>query len=142
MNSCRLPATISMLLLCTLTMSCGGDKRFKPTYPVRGQVFFEGKPAAGAAIRFQAVGVEEHPWTKPSAEVDDNGDFTVTTYRKDDGMPAGKYEVAIIWLPKGYVGPIEKGNKLPARYADPATSGLTVEVQNSENVLPSFHLTK
>jgi hypothetical protein len=95
----RLPTDISLLLLCTLILSCSGDKRFKPTCPVRGQVFFEGKPAVGATIRFHAVGVEDHPWTKPTAEVDDNGDFTVSTYRNGDGIPAGKYAVAIIWLP-------------------------------------------
>ena len=138
----RPTAAVGMFFLSTLMLSCSGDKRFKPTYPARGQVFFEGKPAAGAIIRFQSIATEDHPWTKPSGDVDDSGDFVVSTYRSNDGLPAGEYKVAIVWLPKGYIGPVEKGNKLPARYADPATSGLTVEVKESDNVFPSFQLTK
>jgi hypothetical protein len=139
----RLLTRIGILLLSALSLSCGGgDERFKPVYPARGQVFFEGQPAAGAVVSFRALEVEDHPWTKPAAEVDDNGDFTVTTYRKGDGIPAGKYAVVIVWLPRGYGGPVEQGNKLPARYASPDTSGLTVEIQKTDNVLPPFQLTK
>lgn len=127
--------------LCAFAIACG-DQRFKKTYPVKGQVLYQGKAAAGAMVTFRAIETKEHPWTKPSAEVDENGDFTVNTYKSGDGAPAGKYEVAVIWIPKGFNGPIEKGNKLPARYADPATSGLVVEIKPADNVLPTFQLTK
>jgi hypothetical protein len=136
---------LAAVLLFGLSMSglgCGGDPRLKPTYPVRGQVMFQGKPAAGAALFFRAVGVEDHPWTRPTAVVDEQGNFIVSTYRENDGMPAGKYEVVITWLPKGYDGPPEKANKLPMRYADPSTSGLTAEVPKAETVLPPFNLVK
>jgi hypothetical protein len=66
----------------------------------------------------------------------------VSTYRAEDGAPAGQYDVTIVWLPKGYNGPLEKSNKLPGRYSQPATSGLKVEVKASDNVLPTFNLTK
>jgi hypothetical protein len=129
------------LVVCTLVTACG-DPRFKKTYPVRGKVLFEGQPAAGAAIRLQAIEVEDHPWTKPSAQVTESGEFTLSTYKSGDGAPAGKYQVAIIWLPPGYNGPLESANKLPARYADPETSGLVVVINRGDNDLPTFELTK
>jgi hypothetical protein len=115
----------ALALMCGFVLSCGSDPRFKPVSPVRGQVFFEGKPAAGATIAFHATEVEEHPWTKSSAQVDEQGTF-VSTSRTDDGVPKGKYDVTIIWLPKGYSGPAEKFNKLPMRYADKTTSGISI----------------
>ena len=92
----RLLAVALLALLTTYPISCNRDERFKPVHPVRGQVFFEGKPVAGGAISFHATGVEDHPWTKPSAEIDERGNFVVTTYRANDGMPKGKYDVTVV----------------------------------------------
>jgi hypothetical protein len=129
-----------LLLICLATSACG-DSRFKKTYAVKGQVFFEGQPAVGAAVTLRVVGAADDVWAKPSGEVDEQGEFKVNTYRSGDGAPVGKYEVTVVWLPKGYNGPLEGGNKLPARYADPATSGLAIEVKATGNVLPTFNLT-
>lgn len=133
--------SIGLFVLCLVPLGCA-DPRFKPVHPVRGEVTFEGKPAAGAAVTLHPLNVPEHPWTKPSAEVNEAGEFVVSTYKAEDGAPAGTYAVTIVWLPKGFAGPLEKGNKLPARYADKETSGLTVEILPQENVLPAFTLTK
>jgi hypothetical protein len=57
-------------------------------------------------------------------------------------MPKGKYDVTVIWLPPGYSGPTEKVNKLPMRYADKTTSGISIEVKEGANVLPRIDLTK
>jgi hypothetical protein len=140
-SATRAIVVLMLLMASALTTSCG-DQRFKKTYPVKGQVLFQGKAAKGAAVTLRPLSTEDHPWTKPSAEVDENGEFTVTTYKAGDGAPAGEYAVTIVWLPPGYAGPLEKGNKLPARYADPATSGLKIEVKAADNVLEPFLLTK
>ncbi len=84
----------------------------------------------------------EDPIAKPMATVDEEGRFTLSTYRKDDGAPAGEYAVSIVWLPPGYQGPIEKANKLPARYANPATSELKVTIEPKDNDLAPFSLSK
>jgi hypothetical protein len=70
------------------------------------------------------------------------GRFILSTYKKDDGAPAGSYEVTIVWLPEGYKGPAEEGNKLPARYATRQTSGLKVHVVKDDNILEPFQLQK
>lgn len=123
-----------------LPLSC--QSRFRPTYPVRGKVSFEGKPTPGARVFFTYLDAPEDPIVKPMATVDDDGNFILSTYRKEDGAPAGSYSVTIIWLPKGYQGPLEKANKLPAHYASDDTSGLKATVDPKENELPPFALTK
>jgi len=125
-----------------LLLSSCKDNRFKPVYPVTGKIFYEGKPAAGATVALQPLSDEIDPLVRPMGEVDEEGKFTVSTYKTGDGAPAGKYAVRVIWLPKGYDGPVERGNKLPARYADVSTSGLGVEVKPESNVVPDFELKK
>lgn len=134
-------ASLAFFILALVPLSCG-DPRFKPVYPVKGQVTFDGKPAAGAAVTLHPQNVPEHPWTKPSGEVNENGEFTISTYKSGDGAPAGSYAVTIVWIPPNFAGPTEKGNKLPARYANKDTSGLTVEILTHDNELPAFNLTK
>lgn len=128
------------LALTLLPLSC--RSRFRATYPVSGQVLYEGKPTPGARVYFSYLTAPDDPIAKPMATVDEEGRFRLSTYRKDDGAPAGDYAVTIVWLPPGYQGPIEKANKLPARYADPATSELKVTVEPQNNELAPFSLTK
>jgi hypothetical protein len=130
-----------VLVLVILTVSCG-EGRFKEVYPVKGEVFFEGQPAAGATVAFFALDEPKDPLVKPMGKVDAEGRFTLSTYKKDDGAPAGSYAVTVIWLPQGYQGPIESANKLPARYSSPETSGLKVTVAQGENGLEPFRLKK
>jgi hypothetical protein len=137
------PAVLRAVMIgFVLTPLACSDPRFKPTYPVQGKILFEGKPAGGAAISLHPLNVPDHPWTKPSAEADEYGQFTVSTYKEHDGAPAGEYAVTIVWLPKGYTGPLEKGNKLPGKYASKETSGLTATIVAGDNNLPPFLLTK
>lgn len=123
-----------------LPLSC--QSRFKPTYPITGQVFFEGKPAAGAKVMLFSLDDPKDPILRPMGVVEEDGSFTLNSYRAGDGVPAGEYAVTIVWLPKGYVGPIEKANKLPARYSEPETSDLRVKLERKANVLEPFHLKK
>lgn len=141
MHRYRIAVSMGLMFLCALTVACSNDNRFKAVYPARGQVLYDGKPPVGAVVSFHLVG-EDHPWTKPSALVGEDGWFTVTTYRENDGVPEGQYQVTVIWLPPGWAGSLEAGNKLPAKYADKTKSGLTVEVKRGEGVLPVFNLTK
>ena len=80
--------------------------------------------------------------SKSRGTTDDDGWFTLNTYKGNDGVPAGSYVVTMLWLPKGYHGPIEGANKLPERYRDPETSGFKVQVVAGDNVLAPFDLRK
>ena len=50
------------------------------------------------------------------------------------------YAVTLLWLPQGYAGPVEGGNKLPDRYRHPQTSGIQIEVKTGDNNLDPFAL--
>jgi hypothetical protein len=134
-----LPACL-LVLVALCASSC--SQRFKKTYPVRGDVFYQGKPAAGASIFLQSLDDPKDLVARPRGTVDDNGRFTLSTYRPNDGAPAGAYTVTLFWVPRGYQGPIEAVNKLPERYRNPETSGLTLKVEARENVVEPFELTK
>jgi hypothetical protein len=69
----------------------------------------------------------------------DDGHFEATTERPGDGLLPGDYQVAIRPVPIPETGAADdpKGlaasaRNLPARYGDPATSGLTISIQAGE----------
>jgi hypothetical protein len=68
----------------------------KPVHPVKGQLFVNDKPAAGAFVLF--VPVNEPADAKdprPGAEVGEDGSFALSTYGENDGAPAGEYVVVV-----------------------------------------------
>jgi hypothetical protein len=100
----------------------------RQTVPVRGRVTFEGRPAAGAYVVFQAQAKEGGP-PRADALADADGSFTLSTYEAGDGAVAGKYVVTVVWRKPFFTAEGKPGpNALPARYASPKTSPLVVEV--------------
>jgi 3',5'-cyclic AMP phosphodiesterase CpdA len=103
--------------------------------PVRGRVYYNGKPAAGARVVFYYLDTRNNRYRAGGdALVDEEGGFTLSTYRANDGAPPGDYQVAISWRDRP--NPAERGdghNKLPAKYANPQTSGLSVGVKAGSN---------
>jgi len=137
---------LALLLLCLLLTSCG-KSRFKPLYPVKGRVLVNGEPTADVTVQFHSLDDPGDQLVSPTAATDEDGWFTVSTYNANDGMPAGSYDVTMIWLmtdkrgrPK--MGPLNKVNKLPMSYSKPETSGFKVQINKGENTLPPFELHK
>jgi hypothetical protein len=103
----------------------------RPTVPVEVTVTLDGKPVAGANVAFQGAGKEPR---QPYADglTDANGVARLSTYEAYDGAPLGPYGVMVtlrrpLFTPEGKRGP----NLLPAKYADPKTSGLKVELSGA-----------
>ena len=59
-----------------------------PVYPVKGQVFYEGRPAAGAVVILHRATMAAHA-PRPRGRADAKGEFALTTYQTADGAPAG-----------------------------------------------------
>ncbi|MGL4555388.1 MAG: metallophosphoesterase [Gemmataceae bacterium] len=111
----------------------GVPTRAGKTHPVRGVVYHAGVPLAGAYVTFRGAGVIRGG---ADAVTDGDGSFTPSTYKAFDGLPEGKYSVAVtlrrpMTLPDGRSGP----NLLPEKFADGRTSGVTVEVKPGANEL-------
>jgi hypothetical protein len=114
----------------------------RPTYPVKGAITFQGRPVNGAYVVLRGTGTEPR---QPRADglTEEDGSLRLSTYEAYDGVPAGTYSVTVewrkpMWLPDGRRGP----NLLPARYADPKTSGLTFTVKPGDSNVLNLELAK
>jgi hypothetical protein len=94
-------------------------------------------PLIGAQIRFHPRGMTLPDDATPSATVQDDGTFTITTFTKGDGAPAGDYVATVQWFRVAKDGSVG-GNALPPRYGSPTTSPLTVTIREGTNELPPF----
>jgi hypothetical protein len=137
----------ALLLAAVLGTSCANDGR-RPVFPVRGRVLFEDKPTPGALVLFHPLNDPDPRAPRPVARVAADGSFAPTTYRTDDGAPAGEYAVTVTWVNErdNQSAPKEEQreprNLLPDRYGKPETSGLRVQIKEEPNDLPPFRLTR
>ena len=163
-------AVLVMLVSAAMLASCGRSDG-PPLYPVSGKVMYKGEPAAGAyvvlvrdapAVPGAPAGAEE----PPSATVEEDGRFTVSSGERGEGAPAGKYKVMITWRtgvgadaakaqeesekkkrgPKVRIARADKHamlapDRLKGRYSQPEKPLLTAEVKPGTNNLPPFELT-
>jgi hypothetical protein len=138
---------VALLLAAGLGLSCANDGR-RPVFPVRGQVLYEDKPTPGALVIFHPLNDPDPRAPRPVARVGADGRFAPTTYRAEDGAPAGEYAVTVAWVKEvdNQNAPREEQreprNLLPDRYGKPETSGLHVHIQRGPNELPPFRLTR
>jgi hypothetical protein len=119
----------------------GGCSKVEPNrvvvHPVTGQVTFDGRAAAGAFVVFHSKSADAN-FPAPRAQVDRQGSYALTTYRSQDGAPAGEYVLTVELRPiVAANGEFEPGpNILPPRYSQPQTSKIVVRVVAGANVIP------
>ncbi len=127
-------------LTLTLLGALGCAESRPQVYPVKGQVYWSGKPAAGAVVFFHPVGKavdSQNPANelRPTGHVEEDGTFELSTYGVKDGAAPGRYRVSVVW----------EGNDgkalLPTKFMDPATSGLPIVVVSEQpTMLAPFKL--
>jgi hypothetical protein len=131
-----------VFVVLVVAAGCGPSR--KTVYPVQGQLLdADGKPAIGARVIFHPVDNSDPNIVYPSGIVDDGGAFSLTTYNKGDGAPAGAYSVTIEWRPpraSPYVLP--RGDRLQGRFATPAKSPFKATVGKEPTTLEPFRLTQ
>lgn len=143
----RANCALMCALLLLIATGCGPESMEQPTYPVSGEVKLDGQPLKNATIVFHAVDKTKFKWQElPQALTDEQGKFSIHTYSSNDGAPAADYKVGITT----YEAQVEEGSdqvshdkskpRLPAKYADPETSGLTAKVEAKSTQLPVFDL--
>ncbi|MBU6238083.1 MAG: hypothetical protein KGQ51_09645 [Planctomycetes bacterium] len=137
---------IAMMLATPLLFGCSDGLQQK-TYPVSGEVRWNGKPVKGITVVLRPTDKSKFKWQEiPQAITDESGKFAIHTYTSNDGAPAGEYLVGIALMD----AVSEEGDdqvkrdlnapKFPTKYADPEKSGLRATVNTKATVLEPFEL--
>jgi hypothetical protein len=129
---------LSLLLVLT---GCGSGQ--PALHAVTGTVRFEGQPAAGFAVEFSS---EDAPTQGVSAVgvADPEGHFVLETRqagRQKRGAVAGRHRVVVL-PPPAFGDAASTILPVPLRYADYETSGLTADVQPSQDNKVLLNLTR
>jgi len=123
------------LLAVFLCSGCrpGANPHIEKTIPVSGKVTF----ANGSPVRGGLVTLHPKDGTKSESRgtIDKSGNFTLGTYKVSDGTMPGEYTVTvepIVYDKRGNMRP-DKSLGIPAKYASPDSSGLTIEIKDQES---------
>jgi hypothetical protein len=118
-------------LVAVVVAGCSDPNR---PYPVSGTVIFEnGEPAreaAGGTITFNSAELKK----SSVGEIQPDGTFRLTTTRKDDGAPPGRYKVTVMNpLPPDNPGQPAPKRVIDRRYESLQTTDLEETVQPKSN---------
>src|SRR5262249_16772574 len=117
------------------------DKR--ATYPVTGTVWFEGQRVQNAVLALHVYNEKTKKYSRSSDGMSEcDGTYALSTYRAFEGAPEGEFKLTVTWREPLFDAagkPTE--NKLPARYATPEASPLTLTVK-SPGTTAELRLTK
>lgn len=137
---------MGMLLIVTLCAAAGCQKSSTapPVYPVSGSVRWQGQPASQVLVVFHPQSDSspegESPLSRSYAKTNANGNFSLTTREPQDGAPAGKYAITLIWPPSESEEVRSLQDKLGGRYANPHQSRLHFEVRPGANTVPTIEI--
>lgn len=113
-------------------------------YSVSGQVLYNGEPLKGVDVAFHPVDPMNDAGYPPHATTDADGKFTLTTYFKDDGAPAGEWKVAVAFAVQAVDEGADQTKRLPfqvpAQYQRKESTPLTASVKPQSNTLEPFKL--
>jgi len=90
----------------------------KPVNKVTGKVTVNGKAEKGVAVAAMPIPLQSENPTISSGSTDENGSFSLNTYKADDGVPAGDYVLTFKW---GSFNPFRgsiSGDKFRGKYED------------------------
>ena len=130
------PRTFSFLGLApfALATAAGCSSDLPERVPVRGTVTLGGGPlpAAGAVYFLPTEPAEGLPMRPAVGRFDTDGSFRVETFKPDDGLMPGRYQVRIdCWkVPPGGGPGSPPVSYLPAKYTRAATSGLELVIES------------
>jgi hypothetical protein len=116
---------LALALTWGLLSGCGGDSDELPTVRVSGVLSVDGKPVNTGTVHFvPAKG-------RPATGIVQDGKFTLTTYKEGDGVVAGPNRISIEVVQEVPTkdGDTTAKSLIPAKFTNPDTSGLQLEVR-------------
>ena len=142
MTSLRVATFLGLSVVLCIAIGCSGPKGPK-CYPVRGQVFYKGKPISEATVVMHRVRGDVEGNQKPIAYTATDGTFQITTMTRGDGAPPGDYVITIELRAPQTIGEevVRNGaHMLPVQYSRPESSGQKFTVVEGENEIPAIKL--
>jgi hypothetical protein len=137
--------TIFLTTVLLFAFGCGkNNSSLSGLVPASGELRFNNKPVAGAAIYFNPVGQSK----SASAITDSGGNFAVMTLNPRDGIYPGEYVITVTKIEhRGEMREEEKAGSreliihdsreiiehLPTKYAEPDTSDLKITIPEKGN---------
>lgn len=138
MNSWKPIATLILCASSLPSLGCGSSYEL-PLADVEGRVLIDGRPLEQGQVLFvPEKGRGAH------ASIAPDGTFTLSTYGDGDGAIVGPHRVSVSSRsttgddPNNIDAP--KISHIPERYSNPATSGLTFQVESDKTNEPIFEL--
>jgi serine/threonine-protein phosphatase CPPED1 len=109
----------------------------QPLHSIKGIVTLDSKPLSGYTVTFSQM---EAPMGFRAATADGltgaDGSYTLSTYTKFDGVPAGKFRVTVAKTGRGYYdGELPVKSVIPEKYTKASTSPLIVELKVGANTI-------
>ena len=129
------PLQLALVGMLALSLcSCSGKKDFgKETFPVTGEVYVDGQPAARLSVTLNDVkGIDPAAPAIPQAVTKQDGTFAISTFEAEDGAPAGEYTATFVWGQAQGLGIDTSVDKLNGKYSDPKTSKFKVTVTEGQ----------
>lgn len=119
----RRAVAAALLPLLAVLAGCGSGN--PKTYPIPGRlVYRDGQPVPGATVVLQTTQGDKQLTARGMVRTD--GTFDLTTFAEGDGAVEGEHRVTVIPIPSAD-GP-KVATVVPAKYADPDQSKLTVSI--------------
>ena len=121
-----------MLFACFAAIA-GCGRRGPEVVKVKGRVTFGGGawPTEGTLYFTPVAPAAGMPARPAPAHFDVNGDFTVTSFDKGDGLVPGKYKVAVeCWEVAPMMGGGPPKSYVAGRFQTAATSGIEVVIES------------
>ena len=117
-------------LFVFLLAGCGDGRGVR--VPVSGVVTIDGKPLAFGQIMFTPY-TEDANNRPGGGSLESDGSYRVSAYTAYDGLPPGRYRVAITGTE--YISDTAQRWHSPQKYSQLDTSGLTAEIEESTDSL-------
>jgi hypothetical protein len=117
-------ATIASAVFVFLSFAgCGSSSpKGAPTLPVKGKVTYKGQPLTKGRVVFEPDGAGKEAY----GDIQPDGSFVLSTYKKDDGAVIGNHRVMVTDVAKS----------VPVKYSSVNTSKLEIEVSEGKTDYP------
>lgn len=134
---------VAILFLAVFLSVVGCERSTRqPTYPVKGKVHVNGKPAQDLFIYLHPMDQNNPNAVRPFAQTNENGEFELNSYVTGDGAPVGEFIVTFDWPMKSgtFKNRFEGPDQLRGKYKQPDKSKFRINITKQGQLLETFEL--